>query len=554
MARLTEQRAATYRSQNDSHSTERVYLREQVEQLAVKTAEIEQLSRAAEAQRDELQSALRREELERERIVAELKRAARETEARHQSTLSAKESSLNEALADLGRLREKVKLREADMERLQDGLRQSSSGERFEIDRLKRDLVSAQSELDRARAEAERVERLNRDRDLALSNLRAENTDIVSQLATQTSRALALTDKVDASAKVRPWISLVTLTCQALRAAESKQAAAEARLRDAESRVGNDSRGLNRSEAKYRDQVGERNALLVSINQQLDRTLGKPSSTSDALKPTTHFASFSDMLLSRLKQVGSLRTAFDRRASELERRFGDSFGTLRKQYDTRLKQLDALEHALRQAAETQRQWRQRMHLKQSELDSAKTTSAELQTQIESLRTRTSSNPAEPGSSTALTNALHRASTAERRLARAESELAEARKRLDDGNAKVGKSTASWEARVKELEHRCRVAEERLKQERQGAKERVAELENRARCVRAKSDDADGLAARWRAISAMRIGVAMRSAMSSVGSSSRLPDPVSTPFVFSCTLRARTDYAKSYCRVVMRREA
>lgn len=254
-------------------------------------------------------------------------------------------------------------------------------------------------------------------------------------------------------------------------------------MRDAEGRVGNDSRTLNRSEAKYRDQVGERNALLVSINQQLDRTLGKPVATSDALKPSTHFASFSDMLLSRLKQVGSLRAAFDKRATEIERRFGDQFGTLRKHYDTRLKQLDALEHTLKQAAETQRQWRQRIHLKQSELDSAKGTSAELQAQIDSLRSRTPSNPAEPGSSTALTNALHRASTAERRLARAETELAEARRRMDDGNAKVGKASASWEARIKELEHRCRVAEERLKQERQGAKERVAELEKQAGCVR-----------------------------------------------------------------------
>lgn len=35
----------------------------------------------------------------------------------------------------------------------------------------------------------------------------------------------------------------------------------------------------------------------------------------------------------------------------------------------------------------------------------------------------------------------------------------------------------WDARVKEYEARLKAAEERVKRERQGSKERVAELEN-----------------------------------------------------------------------------
>jgi hypothetical protein len=41
---------------------------------------------------------------------------------------------------------------------------------------------------------------------------------------------------------------------------------------------------------------------------------------------------------------------------------------------------------------------------------------------------------------------------------------------------VQKADAKWEARVKEYEARLRAAEERVKRERQGGKERVGELE------------------------------------------------------------------------------
>ena len=44
------------------------------------------------------------------------------------------------------------------------------------------------------------------------------------------------------------------------------------------------------------------------------------------------------------------------------------------------------------------------------------------------------------------------------------------------NQKTTVADNKWEARVKEYESRLRAAEERVKRERQGAKERVNELE------------------------------------------------------------------------------
>lgn len=46
------------------------------------------------------------------------------------------------------------------------------------------------------------------------------------------------------------------------------------------------------------------------------------------------------------------------------------------------------------------------------------------------------------------------------------------------NQKSMAADNKWEARVKEYESRLRAAEERVKRERQGSKERVLELENR----------------------------------------------------------------------------
>ena len=50
------------------------------------------------------------------------------------------------------------------------------------------------------------------------------------------------------------------------------------------------------------------------------------------------------------------------------------------------------------------------------------------------------------------------------------------------NQKNASADNKWEVRVKEYESRLKAAEERVKRERQGSKERVAELENNLKSV------------------------------------------------------------------------
>src|ERR1700742_3639230 len=70
----------------------------------------------------------------------------------------------------------------------------------------------------------------------------------------------------------------------------------------------------------------------------------------------------------------------------------------------------------------------------------------------------------------------RAANAERRLNNAQNQLLATEERVAAMNQKSAAADTKWEARVKEYESRLKAAEERVKRERQGSKERVAELE------------------------------------------------------------------------------
>jgi hypothetical protein len=80
----------------------------------------------------------------------------------------------------------------------------------------------------------------------------------------------------------------------------------------------------------------------------------------------------------------------------------------------------------------------------------------------------------------------RATNAERRLINAQNQLVAAEEKMSSMNQKNANADNKWEARVKEYESRLKAAEERVKRERQGSKERVAELENNLKFVQLRS--------------------------------------------------------------------
>jgi chromosome segregation ATPase len=131
----------------------------------------------------------------------------------------------------------------------------------LEVDRLKRDLERVEDELGRARKALEEREGKGREREGELDGLHADNRDLKSQLAAQTQARLNVAEKLD---KVQAE----------LRVAEGEVGALRARTGDLEGRLSKDQRALLSAENQYRDQLTERNTLLLTIYQYMEKILG----------------------------------------------------------------------------------------------------------------------------------------------------------------------------------------------------------------------------------------------------------------------------------------
>ncbi len=159
---------------------------------------------------------------------------------------------------------------------------------------------------------------------------------------------------------------------------------------------------------------------------------------------------------------------------------------MRKQLDARWKQIDKFETSVKAYAEVKAGWRRKFSAKEGELEAikvclyfvigsfltvrAQTSNAEMAAQLASMK--------RPGQtdSMEIRSLSTRAVNAERRLNNAQNQLLATEEKMAQMNQKSSAVDAKWEARVKEYETRLKAAEERVKRERQGGKERVAELE------------------------------------------------------------------------------
>lgn len=234
----------------------------------------EELAQHVEHLVDEVQ----RERAARESLDAELDSAEKEHDAalrREKRALEAKESALQSALNDLARTQSLLSQRENDLEAVQTALQmveteskrigETHTTARFslqlEADRLKRDLERLEDELSRARKELDDKDARHRERDSMLDKLHAENLDLSSQLAAQTQSRLNISEKLD-------------ITMANLKNAESESAGFKSKVVDLEQRLSKDQRSLLNAENQYRDQLTERNTLLLTIYQYLDKILG----------------------------------------------------------------------------------------------------------------------------------------------------------------------------------------------------------------------------------------------------------------------------------------
>ncbi|KAI0648531.1 hypothetical protein C8Q79DRAFT_579557 [Trametes meyenii] len=389
--------------------------------------------------------------------------------------LEAKESALQSALNDLARTQSLLTQREADLVAVQTALQtleadnkelgESHTTARFslqlEVDRLRRDVERLEDELARARKELDDREGKGRDRDGVIDKLHAENRDLAAQLAAQTQARLNVSEKLD--------------DAQAgLRAAESETASLRTRIAELEQRLSKDQRALLSAEAQYRDQLTERNTLLLTIYQYMDKIVGvdkTPKKHGQAeTKPFTNFSVFHDNLITRLKALSQIQTDFEKRVKEAEQRYADKLNDMRKQLDLRWKQIDKFEASVKTLAEAKASWRRKLSAKEGEIEALQATNAALQSHVVTRK----GNQADSMEIRALTA---RAQNAERRAINLQNQLLASEEKLTSVNQKTVVADNKWEARVQEYEKRLKSAEEKVKREKQGGKERALELEN-----------------------------------------------------------------------------
>jgi chromosome segregation ATPase len=315
---------------------------------------------------------------------------------RQRRTIETKDSALQSALDDLARTQALLDQRNMESQAVKDALQTLETetkrvGEthttakfslQLEVDRLQRDLERLEVDLARARKDLDERDNKGRDRDDVLDKLHTENRDLAAQLAAQTQARLNLSEKLDD-------------TQSGLKNAEAETASLRARIQDLEQKLSKDQRSLMSAEAQYRDQLTERNTLLLTIYQYMDKILGvdktpvsslqrpiaSPNSSDLFLnqkkhgqaetKPFTNFSVFHDNLITRLKALSQIQLDFDKRCKEAETRFTEKFNEMRKQMESRWRQLDKFEASVKAIAEAKSTWRKKMSARAGEIEALK---------------------------------------------------------------------------------------------------------------------------------------------------------------------------------------
>jgi chromosome segregation ATPase len=265
----------------------------------------------------------------------------------------------------------------------------------LEVDRLKRDLERVEEELSRTRSSLNERETKLSEKDSVIDTLHAQTRDLSSQLSSQTQARLNISEKLDS---VQGELKKREQECEGLRG----------RVGELEKRLEKDQRSLVSAEGTYRDQLTERNTLLLTIYQYLDKILGVDKvqvcfslpflldsrSSSDSVffylilsrcvqkkgssgetKPYTNFSVFHDNLITRLKALSQIQLDFDKKCKEVEGKYLDKLNEIKKQLDARWKQIDKFESSVKTYADVKAGWRRKYAAKEGELEGLKVRSS-----------------------------------------------------------------------------------------------------------------------------------------------------------------------------------
>lgn len=150
---------------------------------------------------------------------------------------------------------------------------------------------------------------------------------------------------------------------------------------------------------------------------------------------------------------------------------------MKRQLDAKWRQLDHFEASVRKVELVKTQWRNKLAQKQGELDSLQAKHADLVGQLSGVKGMTRSESTADAKASAT-----RIATLERRLNNALNQITTYDEKLGSARSKMTAAESRWDVRVREYESRLKAAEEKVKAEKQGGKERAAQLDMQVECV------------------------------------------------------------------------
>ncbi|POW18508.1 hypothetical protein PSHT_05707 [Puccinia striiformis] len=421
----TKTELADLTNQLESSQTEVKFLRDRHEELQSRQSEMEErrriesdLKRRLERELDDLDRELRSTKDQIESQIIAFKKEKRELQTSFQLSLDSKQKGLAQAESDIAHLKGKLEIREEDIRKLE------NVKTKLEIERIQRDLIGSNSEIQSLKE--------------ANLNLKNQFSKFQATISSLNSEKDELSDKLEGVQRARDSLNeRYEEQTKNLRETQNDLSLTKNRLQSLEDDLASDHLQLNKFEHQYKDQISERNTLLLTIYQYVDKLLNSGSTHYNDAKPFTNFTVFHESIINRLKSLGAMQSGFDTKIKEVEKKLEKQYTSLKRQHDSRMRQLDQFETTIKAATDTQRQWRARLTTKQGEVEAARETCNELQKQISSLKTRAS--------------------------------IA--------GTMKVSTVESSWQARLKELQDRNKELEEKVKREKKSAKERKIDLDN-----------------------------------------------------------------------------
>ncbi|KAK5130804.1 hypothetical protein LTR08_001638 [Meristemomyces frigidus] len=345
-------------TQESLHS-EITFLREEQEGDKIKIGELEDALNAAQQTVQDEQEKLR--ELEDEIMVERQQRDVLENQSKEevQKVLDDLNTESGKTKDEVRKLRRALSAKEVEastwkqkLDELEHALRNmlgEPNGNRqtllAEIERMQRELESTANQLDRARMDVADKDRLLRHRDGLL-----ESTSLESR------RLSDLLDKERASRKHD--LDQFEKTSRGQASHMREIAHHQSRVLELESAYSQDKRKMAALEQQYRDQLGERNNLLLALWNRLSTLCGQDWAQSHSLVdgkvPSVeviqrNMGAFNKNVISAVKTIEAVIGSFKIRVRDAEKTLWKDYQTLQQNFDLRMRRMDALEKAVRDA-------------------------------------------------------------------------------------------------------------------------------------------------------------------------------------------------------------